>query len=270
MASGFGKRKYVNKLEGSTVLVFGGTSGIGFCVAEAALEHGAHVIVSGSRQEKLDRAIERLQTAYPDLKNNVTGATCDLANEDKLERNLTALLEKVTKEGLSSPRKIDHIAYTAGDSLKITPVAESNPELIRTAGVVRFVAPIILAKVAPKYLNPGPNSSITFTGGTNTAKPMPGWAVIAGVGAGVEGLVRGLAVDMAPIRFNVVTPGAVHTELFDGLPNLDEALAAMTKATLTGKVGRPEDLAEAYVYLMKDRFITGTLLSSDGGRLLVS
>lgn len=135
---------------------------------------------------------------------------------------------------------------------------------------MRFVAPVLLAKIAPAYLAPGPESSITLTGGTNSAKPGPGWAILAGWGAGIEGLTRGLAVDLKPVRVNCVSPGAVHTELFSGFAGdrLDAVLEGFRKSTLVGEVGQPTEVAEAYLYAMKDRFVTGTLLSSDGGRLL--
>ena len=101
-------------------------------------------------------------------------------------------------------------------------------------------------------------------------KPAKGWALIAAWGSGVEGIMRGLAVDLAPVRVNMVSPGAVHTELFDDIPKerLESVLQGYRDGTLTGKVGTPEDLAEAYLYAMRDQFVTGKILGSDGGRLL--
>lgn len=256
--------KYLSKLANSRVLIFGGTSGIGFCIAEAALEHGAEVIISGSQSTKLDKALNRLKAAYPDSKDRVSGHTCDLSNTAALEENIKSLFESV-----KSP--INHIAFTAGDAIKVTPVAEATVEDIQTAGVVRFTAPLMLAKVAPAYLAPGPSSSLTLTSGTNSTKPIPGWTILAAWGAGVEGMGRGLARDLAPMRVNVVSPGSVHTELFDSIAKekLDGVLEGFRKTTTTGRVGRPEDLAEAYLYCMKDGFVTGTVISSDGGRLLM-
>ena len=82
--------------------------------------------------------------------------------------------------------------------------------------------------------------------------------------------MRGLAVDMAPIRVNCVSPGAVHTELFNDIPEdrLQSVLEGMAGGTLVGRVGKPEDVAEAYIYAMKDGFCTGTIIESHGGRLL--
>lgn len=259
--------KYVSKLSGIRVLVLGGTSGIGFSVAEAALEHGAFVILSGSNPTRLSNAIDLLKTSYPDRAAQVSGHTCDLSQPQSTESNLTTLFDAATASGT---RPIDHIVFTAGDSLKIIPVSESTIETIQRAGTVRFLGALMLAKVAPNYLAPGPASSITLTSGTNGAKPMPGWTVQAAWGTGLEGMTRGLAVDLQPVRVNLVSPGAVHTERFNDVAGgkMDDFLQKMRNATTTGEVGRPEDVAEAYLYAMKDRFLTGTIISSDGGRLL--
>ena len=162
---------------------------------------------------------------------------------------------------------IYHIAFTAGDAFSVTPGSEATVEYIQATGVVRFLAPLVIAKVAPAYMSSSPDSSITLTGGSNTAKPSPGWTILAAWGGGIEGMDRGLAVDLAPVRVNVVSPGAVKTELFEGVP--EEVIEKFRKGTKTGRVGRPEDVAEAYLYCMKDGFVTGSLVSSVGGRLLV-
>ena len=93
---------------------------------------------------------------------------------------------------------------------------------------------------------------------------------MAAWGQGIEGIVRGLAVDLAPIRVNLVKPGAVHTELFADIPaeRLEKVLEKMRKETLTGTVGRPEDVAEMYLGLMKCAFASGSMVDVDGGRLL--
>ena len=257
--------KYTSKLHDARVLIFGGTSGIGFCVAEAAIEHGAHVCICGSKQAKLEKAISRLQSSYPDSASKIVGHVCDLSQPDVLEHNLDTVLKFATADS-----KIDHIVFTSGDALQIIPIAEATIESILELGNVRFMGPLILAKLAPKYMSAGPKSSITLTGGTMSHKPAKGWTLIAAWGSGAEGITRGLAVDLAPIRVNMVSPGAVHTELFDGVAKerLESVLQEYRNATLVNEVGSPENLAEAYLYAMKDQFVTGKMLESDGGRLL--
>ena len=278
--------KYISKLHNRRVLVVGGTSGIGFCVASASLEHGAaRVCISGSKPAKLERALARLKTTYPDKSDRVLGSVCDLSQPQHLEARVQRLLayaataeaggkfngkgEGDAAEGIDNS-KIDHIAFTAGDGIKITPVAEVTVEEVLRLGNVRFLGALMLAKHAPRYMAPGPRSSITLTGGTMAHKPQKNWTVIAGWSGAMEGIARGLAVDLAPIRVNLVSPGAVHTELFDDIPKerLDGVLQGFRDDSLIDRVGTPEDLAEAYLYTMKDEFATGTILQSDGGRLV--
>lgn len=139
---------------------------------------------------------------------------------------------------------------------------------------IRLLAPSIIAKLLTTgdYMTKSVNSSFTVTGGTNTHRPMPGWTFGAVVGASLEGLTRGLAVDLAPIRANIVIAGAIHTELLQKI--LDHSSAEMlesikTESSLSSDFGKPEDIAEAYGWIMKDRFANGSMVTSDGGRLLV-
>lgn len=261
-----------NRLKDTHVLVFGGTSGIGYAVANMALSYGARVTISGSGQSKADAKVKQLRSLYPDLPAEcITGYACDLSDITNIEANLTALFDKATD---NANKKIDHVAFTAGDSLSIPSVKDVTPESILKGLNVRLIAPSIVAKLLAtgKYMPQSVNSSFTLTGGTNTHKPFPGWTFVAVSGAATEGLARGLAVDLNPIRANVVIPGAIQSELLQ--PMLDrmgeEATAKWTREnSLTGTLGQPEEIAEAYGYLMKDKFANGSQVTSDGGRLLV-
>ncbi|PWY65391.1 NAD(P)-binding protein [Aspergillus eucalypticola CBS 122712] len=261
--------KYTTKLAGKRVLILGGTSGIGFCVAEAALEHGADVIISSSHAAKVTKSIARLQDAYPELTGRaqaVSGYPCDLADSAALEANLTRLLEQATDGG---KRKLHHVAFTAGNALQLPALQDLAVDAVHAAGTVRFLAPTILAKILPQYMDRSPDNSFTVTGGAAAQRPSAGWSVMAAYAAGTEGLVRGLALDLKPIRVNIVSPGPVHTELFDGFGEIrDAVLEAFKEKSLTGAVGRPEDVAEAYIYIMKDRYITGSCVASNGGSVL--
>ena len=257
-------RKYTSKLEGKRLLIFGGTSGIGFAVAEASLENGAFVVISGSRPAKVEDKVQKLKSSYGS-EAMVSGHACDLTNTNNLEANLIGLLDFATKDG-----KLDHIVFTAGDAVELVSIAEATFDAIQKGGIVRFYAAIMLAKVMPKYMYQSPDSSLTLTGGANSTKPGPNWAIMAGWGASVEGLSRGLAVDLAPTRVNCIAPGAVLTELFDRfagerLEQVKERFKSMTK---TGTMGKPEDLAESYLYCMRDKFVTGQVIHSNGGYYL--
>lgn len=290
--------KYLSKLRGSRVLIFGATSGIGFAVAQASFEYGATIIITGSRQSKLDQTTTRLLAGSRASPDNIVSHICDLSNKDTLEANLIALLEAATD---GKKKKLNHIVFTAGDALPMKPLAEVDPEYIQVAGLVRFIAPLMLGKLIPGYMNASPDCSFTITSGYIATKPAPGvrdiffsyssldfmpsfiflnfvlllpdnmltlpqWAIVAAYSGAQEALTRALAVDLAPIRVNCVSPGSVQTELLSGLP--ESAAEYMRQKTLIKRLGRPEDMAEAYLYAMKDGFVTGSVLHSNGGALL--
>jgi NAD(P)-dependent dehydrogenase (short-subunit alcohol dehydrogenase family) len=257
--------KFLNKLQGKRVLIFGGTSGIGFAVAEGCVEYGATVIISGSSAAKLEKTVQRLTTSYPNVSSSqIVTEVCDLSDAAALESNVKSLLSSVTDCGKA---KLNHVVFTAGDKLSIQSLATFDIEALQKAQIVRRIAPMVVAKHLLEFQEKSPDSSYTLTSGVNSTRPAPGWALLASSGSSMEGLTKGLAVDMAPTRVNLVSPGAIKTELFDGLPA--QAEEKFKEATLVKRLGRPEDVAEAYLYCMKDGFINGSMIDSNGGRLLV-
>lgn len=259
--------KYLHKLAGHRVLIFGGTSGIGFAVAEAALEHGATVILSSSKPARVENAIQRLKDAYPDpnFHARITGYPCDLSIAEKLEENLHPLFNQATENRTAL---LDHIVFTAGNWVKFSTLEDLSLEYIRNVGNVRYLAPLIIAKLARSYMKVVDTSSITLTSSGTHFRPPLQWTAICGFLAGLEGVTRSLAVELAPIRVNTVYPGSIKTELFDGWPQdkLPELMDKWASQNLLNKIGRPEEVAEAYVYAMKDSFATGTMITSDGGK----
>ncbi|KAI9027689.1 hypothetical protein DFJ74DRAFT_660169 [Hyaloraphidium curvatum] len=253
-------------LRGARVLVLGGTSGIGFAVASGCLSAGALVHIASSRPEKVAAAVGRLLVVYPAAP--VSGSACDLSDLETHDAQLAAVLDAAVA---ATGGPLDHAVFTSGDALKHVPLADLTPADAIARGTVRFFGAISLAKAVSKGLGTtftkSPASSIVLTGGTNSSKPSKGWFLAAAFGAGTEGLVRGLAVDLAPVRVNMVEVGAVPTELWGDLP--PQTADAMRKQMLVGELGTPESVAEAFLYAMKDRFATGAVVRTDGGRLLV-
>ncbi|TVY27556.1 Short-chain dehydrogenase/reductase [Lachnellula hyalina] len=253
------QQKY-NKLAGKHVLVIGGTSGLGFAVAEAAIESNARVTVSSSSNSKIEASLASFKKSYPGA--TVAGYPCDLS-KPTVEADLEALFKQVGQ--------VDHIVVTAGDKLAVAPIQEVTYERIISAGQVRFVAPILIAKVGSKYLNKGPESSIVLSTGSVSQRPNPGWSVVASYAAGLHGLTRNLALDLKPIRVNLVSPGAVDTELWKDYP--EEVKRGFFKEfsdkVPTGHVGKPEEVAECYLWLMKDTNATGVVADTSAGSLLV-
>ena len=263
-------QKY-NKLASARVLVLGGTSGVGYAVAEASVEFGASVVVASSTSTKVDDALSALKAAYPAAAsaNKIKGTTCDLADAVTVEANIKNLLDFATADG----QKIDHIVSTAGSIGSIVPLANFEASGAFDGVGTRYSSALLLGKLGPSYMNPGPRSSITITGAGASRKPAKGFATLAGMPAMQEGLMRGLAVDLAPIRVNVVALGVIDTPIFRNYAPDEEArkglVVAFAAENLLNCIGKPEDVAEAYLYFMRDAFCTGHVLDTNGGGLLV-
>ncbi|KAH6274308.1 hypothetical protein HBI38_078700 [Parastagonospora nodorum] len=242
--------KYTSKLTSSRILIIGGSSGIGFSVAEACIEHGASVVLSSSNPTRVESAVSRIATAYPSKKSAIHGVTVDLGKPSTLENEL----EKVLKRSVEILKgKLNHVIFTAGDALATMPLSSMTYANIVAAGQVRFFAPLLLAKYLPEYLEDSHASSYTITTGSISEKPMPGWNVIAGFMGGLHSMVRNLALDLKPVRVNGVSPGVVDTELWRvSEEERKEMMRSMGEKLATGRAGRPEDVAESYLGLLRD------------------
>ena len=259
--------KYSNKLRNNCVLIIGGSSGIGYGVAEACLELGCTVIISSASASRVDASISSLQEAYPSVMSRIFGHAYDLSNPETLDSNIVSLFEKAVQE---ADGQLDHVIYTAGDALSISPLEKVTLENIQQAGMVRFNAPLIVAREAAKYLKKSNTSSYTITTGLVSEKPLQDWVIVGCYAGGNHTMARGLALDMKPIRVNAVSPGAVDTTLWK-MPDQEkqEAFRKWEAKMATGRVGQVEDVAEAYLYCMKDRNLTGSVISTNGGALLI-
>jgi len=246
-------RHLVDKL----VVVVGGSSGIGFSVAQSSLEHGARLIISSSSQSKVDDALARLLKVNPAFEGKLSGLTID-AREPK---SIEAFWDKVGK--------FDHLVWTAGDPLLMNFMTE-DLETQRALFDVRFWGPVISAKYTFQkgLINPG--GSVTMSVGTVVRKPAKGWAMTAAVAGAVESITRGLAVELAPIRVNTISPGGVDTELWDGLPPAEKAarMEWFAEHSLVQHAAQPDEVAEAYLFAMKCTNLSGKTLDVEGGALL--
>ena len=263
--------KYLSRLANARVLVLGGSSGIGKAVAEAAVEHGAIVVISSSNEKKLAAAVDYLGGKYPDRKDFITSHVCNLLEKDKVESNIEKLLayaSKFTPAGVDNPDGIDHIVYTAGDFIQTPPLTDLTLESLEQANLVRHFGCLLLAKHSLNYMKKSPSSSFSLTNGVLARKPLPGLVSVAAAGMALEGVKNGLVVDMQPIRVNSVNPGAVPTESWEGRP-VEYMKELFTEKTTTKVLGTPEDMAEAYLYLMKDKFVTGATIETNGGAFYV-
>ncbi|KAL4803025.1 hypothetical protein BDV18DRAFT_146126 [Aspergillus unguis] len=282
----------INKLHNTRVLLIGGTSGVGFAVARASLEHGASVILASSNENKVQDAVSRLKSLYPDepYVSRVAGKKCDLGNEENVESQIVELFEFATRpelfpaaadikknggdqEGKAVP--IDHIVFTAGTFPGTLHPTDPGVDAayLRSLNTIRYIGGALVAKHAPAYMS-SPSSasnSITYTSGGMIVRPglREGASLAVGMIGAIEGLTRGLAVDLKPTRVNIVSLGPVRTELLEKLGGGDEKVLGAFEKNMVLGMGRPEDAAEAYLGLMRDGNATGQVIRSDGGFTLM-
>lgn len=234
------------KLAGKHVLVIGGSSGIGFAVAKAALGEGALVTIASSNAEKLRGALDRL--------GGGESAVLDVTDEAGVQ------------SFFASSGEVDHIAFTAADWGPVDQTEFSETDLERAAELfeVRFWGALAVVKHGAKCMPSG--ASITLTNGMAAHRPDKGMATAAAMAGAVEHLVLGLAVELAPIRVNAVCPGAILTEAFDDVPpEFRKFQEARLAGQLLPRVGQPDEAAEAYLYLMRGSYTTGQILRVEGG-----
>ena len=239
-----------SSLTAKKVIVLGGTSGIGLATAFAAANEGASVIVVSSNQQNVDEALKILPQGSK-------GFAADLGDEKQIEHLFKNIGE------------FDHLIFTAGDALNFSELSGLNIEEAKQSINLRFWGAIMAAKHGAPFLSK--NGSITLTTGALGQKPRKGTVVIAGMASAIEGLTRALAIELAPIRVNAVCSGTVRTNLLVSMGETEREafFSQVGSKLLTGKVGDPKDLAEAYLYLMRGSFTTGQIIVVDGGRLVV-
>jgi NAD(P)-dependent dehydrogenase (short-subunit alcohol dehydrogenase family) len=237
-------------LRGQRIVLLGGTSGIGFATAEAAAREGAEIVVVSSRQESVDRAVAALP-------KGTQGFALDLSREEAIAKFFETI------------GAFDHLVYTAGENLQLSELATTSLDWARQFWNVRYWGAVAAVKYASPHIRRG--GSIVLTSGIANPRPRNAWTVAASICGAMEGLTRALAVELAPIRVNAVSPGVVKTPLWGAMSEADrEAMYSNVGAALpVGRVGEPEDIAQTYLYLMRQGFSSGQVIVVDGGTVLV-
>ncbi|MET7672932.1 SDR family oxidoreductase [Micromonospora luteifusca] len=236
-------------LSDQRVVVLGGTSGIGLATATRAAREGAQVAVASSNQRSVDRALATLPAGTQGYAANLT----DPGDVARLFQRLGAF---------------DHLVYTAGEPLALMSVDALDLSAARTAFDLRYFGSLSAVNTALPYLRPG--GSITLTTGTANHRPSAGWSVAASITGAIDALVRALAVELAPLRVNAVSAGVIRSPLWDPLPHetREQMYAQLGESLPLGRVGEPEEVAEAFVYLLRATYATGTVVTVDGGTLV--
>src|SRR6202789_1529375 len=232
-------------LKNKSVLVIGGGSGIGFGIAQGAAAEGAKVTIASRNAERIAEKAKSI---------GGTSAVLDVGEE----ANIAAFFEAHTG--------FDHIAFTAGDTdvLNFGVLGDLDLKQAASRFNTRFWGAVGVAKHGATKLPPG--GSYTITNGMLAHRPMKGMPIVSASATAAEGLARGLAVDLAPVRVNCVCPGLIETEMWDKFPEgYRDMMTAMTKRQLVQRPGTTAEAAEAYLTCMRNTFMTGQTIQIEGG-----
>ena len=237
-----------SSLHGKRVVVIGGSTGVGFAVAEAALAEGASVVVGSSQADKVEAAVAKLGAG-------ASGFAVDVGDEP----NVAAFFEKVGA--------FDHLVFTAGDWGRsfFAPVRDLNIADTQASLTVRFWGALAAVKYGCRTI--AQDGSITLTGGMLAHRPMKGAPVVTAMAGAAEHLTLGLAMDLAPARVNAVCLGMIGTDVTKRMP--EARLKMFTDRLPLPRVGDPAEAAQAYIYLMRAGYTTGQTVVVDGGAAVV-
>lgn len=237
-------------LTGKQVIVLGGSSGIGLATATAAAAAGAQVTIVAGNRERIDQALKVLPA-------NAAGHAVNLGDEEAI------------RQFFATAGNFDHLVYTAGEHLSLGNISDTEIAAARKFFNIRYWGALATVKYAASHILPG--GSINLIGGIASPRPGKGWAVAASICAAMEGFTRAMAVELAPVRVNLVSPGVVRTNLWNNMPAADceQLYTAVANSLPVKRTGEAADIALSYIYLMQQQFATGQVLVVDGGAVLV-
>jgi NAD(P)-dependent dehydrogenase (short-subunit alcohol dehydrogenase family) len=236
------------QLAGQTLVVIGGSSGIGLETARRAREEGAHLILTA-------RDLDRLHRAGLELEASV--AAFDATDFDRLEKFFHEL-----------PTPIDHVLVT-GPGPYYAPLADFDFEKARRDVDAHLLLPLHVARSAASKVRPG--GTLLFMGGTGGRRPAPGLSLISALTAALPAMTKNLALELAPVRVNLIAAGFVDTPLSAAILG-DELEARREELRTTLPIRRvvgPTDIAALAVHLMTNTAVTGATFDIDGGQQLV-
>lgn len=233
----------------SRVVILGGTSGIGLAVAKAAAATGASVAIASRNPDSVTAALTQLPKGS-------TGRAVDASSGSEVKAFFTQIGE------------FDHFAYTAADHLTSTPLSDYTPEKARRFLELRLVYAFEAVRLAVPHIRAG--GSIILTSGTAAFKGGAGWLLGSIASGATISAAKSLAVELAPLRVNVVAPGVVRSPLWSEIPEAEreDMYTAASSGLPLGRVAEVEDVAKAYIQLMDQDYATGVTSVIDGGALV--
>ncbi|MFZ0030732.1 MAG: SDR family oxidoreductase [Candidatus Cybelea sp.] len=239
----------MNELQGQTVVVIGGTSGIGLETGRKARAAGADLVLVARTQERLESVARELQARQT--------AAFDVGDLGRLEQFFKDL-----------PSPVDHVMLTAGGPIYI-PLSSMNLDDARRHFDQRLSVTLGTALFSRGKIRPG--GSLLFIGGTGARRPGVGLAIATTLTAALPALAANLAVELAPTRVNVIAPGFVDTPLSATLlgDQIDARREQLRESLPIRRVVEPADVAALAVQLMSNGAITGATFDIDGGQQLV-
>jgi len=233
-------------LMGKKVVIVGGSSGIGLATAKVAAEKGSEVLIAGRSADKLDRAVTEI------------GSACSAKQLDVTD-------EEAVKAFFEDIESIDHLITSASGSV-LGAFLEMETSDARALVESKLWGQYYLAKYAAPKLSS--DASITFFSGIVSQRPMAGASTYAIIAGAMESLTRSLALELAPVRVNCITPGVIDTPVWSELLPDDikaQQFSSIASALPVKRVGTPEDVSKAVLYVMENEFATGSIINVDGG-----
>ena len=233
------------QLTGKKVVVVGGSSGIGLATAELAKQEGAEVVIASRSKDKLDAAAGKL---------GVKAIPTDVTSDD----SVAGLFKQCGT--------VDHVVVTAAQ-LKTGPFKSVATEDVRATLEGKFWG----AWRCARFSDIRPGGSLTLVSGFLSIRPRPNSAIVGAANGALESLARSLAIDLAPVRVNCVSPGIIDTPIRAGMPEAArrEMLAKIAAGLPVGRVGEGADIARQILAFMTIGFMTGSVVYLDGGGVVV-
>lgn len=231
-------------LTGKKVVVVGGSSGIGLATAELAKAQGAEVIIASRSADKVTAAAEKV---------GAKGLVCDVTNDD----SVISLFKSVGA--------VDHVVVSAAQ-LKSGPFKTVSMEDARSTLEGKLWGAWRVARAAE--IKAG--GSLTLVSGFLSIRPRPNSAIVSAANGALESLARALALELAPVRVNCVSPGIIDTPIRAAMPEAarKDMLAKIAGGLPVGRVGLAEDIGVQILSFMANGFASGAVVYIDGGALI--
>ncbi len=245
-------------LENKVAIITGGTRGIGYAIAKVYAQNKATVVILGSREESVSKALEKMNVDVPS--SQVTGYYPNLCSEMEIEETFKTIKERYGH--------IDILVNNAGVSAR-DKIYDYKVEDFEKTIDLNVNAVFVCSKVAAKYMKEQGGGVILNTSSMVSIYGQPSGSAYPTSKFAVNGLTKSLARELGRdnIRVNAVAPGVTNTDMVSVLPQ--EVIEPIIKTIPLGRIGEPEDVANAFLFLASDlaSYITGVVLSVDGAAM---